>query len=211
MSKRVLIVDHHPAIRDGVAQVVREAVPDVTIKAVGSSHEALQAAAGETWDLVTLDVSMPGRGGIEIVPQLKHISPATTVLIYTTHSEDKFGVRSLQAGADGYLTKDQPREHLADAIRALLSGRRYITPVLAERLATLVSGKTGLAGHEILSDREFLVLRRIGAGKSQSGIAAELHLSVKTVGTYRTRVCEKLQLSSTGELIRYAIEHGLAD
>ncbi len=154
-----------------------------------------------------LDLSMPGRGGLECVNEIKSLCPSASVLIYTVHPEDELGVRALRAGADGYLTKDRPPDEVVNAVRRVLDGKRYISESMADRMAEHLRRRGEGEPHEELSDREYQILARLGHGKPVSEIAEELHLSVKTVSTYRTRVLQKLNLETTGELIRYAVEH----
>jgi two-component system, NarL family, invasion response regulator UvrY len=162
------------------------------------------------WDVVLLDLSMPGRGGLESVRELKDLSPSTSILIYTAHPEDQLGVRALRAGADGFITKDRPPEELVKAVRRVLEGKRYISDTLAERMAEALAQPVPDEPHELLSDREYQILRMMGSGKSASEIAVQLNLSVKTVSTYRTRVLQKLNLQTTAELIRYAVENRIS-
>lgn len=206
---RILIVDDHVAIREGLVQMLSSQFPGAFLSATGHAHEALQHLSTGRWDLVILDLNLPGRGGLDVIRELKDASPTTGVLVYTVHPEDQFGVRALRAGADGYVTKEQDANDLIEAIQRILQGRRYISPALAESLANYVSGST--EPHELLSDREMQILRMLASGHKPTDIAAELHLSIKTVSTYRTRILEKLKLSSSADIIRYAIRHNLAD
>lgn len=206
---RILIVDDHFAIREGLAQMLSSQFPGAVLSAAGQAHEALQQLATGRLDIVILDLNLPGRGGLDVIRELKDASPTTGVLVYTVHPEDQFGVRTLRAGADGYVTKDQAASDVIEAIQRILQGRRYISPRLAECLANYVS--TPEQPHDLLSDREMQILRLLAEGRKPTEIAAELHLSIKTVSTYRTRILEKLKLSSSADIIRYAIRHNLVD
>jgi len=163
----------------------------------------------DRWDLVILDLSLPGRGGLEVIKQMKDASPGSAILVYTMFPEEQFGVRALRAGADGYLTKDRPQDELVDAARRVSGGKRYITPALADSLAHYVAEPNVSNLHELLSDREFQILRLLASGKTPTAIGVELSLSIKTVSTYRSRILVKLNLTTTADLIRYAIKQEL--
>jgi DNA-binding NarL/FixJ family response regulator len=163
----------------------------------------------ERWDLVLLDVDLPGRGGLDVLKQMRAEHPKLPILMFSMHSEEQFAVRALKAGASGYVTKDSDSERLVEAIHKVIRGGRYVSAALAEKLAADLSRDVSPISHEILSDREFEVMRMIAEGKTTTAIADLLSLSVKTVSTYRARILEKLQLETTSELIRYAIDHGL--
>jgi DNA-binding NarL/FixJ family response regulator len=206
---KILIADDHPIIRRGLRQILAEQ-PDVT--ALGEAQnvqEVLKLVRREDWDVVVLDISMPGGGGLEALKDLKMLCPAAAVLVLSIHPEDQYAVRALQAGAAGYLTKDSAPEELVKAIRKVLAGGKYVSPSFAETLALRLDAGLERPPHETLSDREHQVLCLIASGKTVSQIAAELALSVKTVSTYRGRVLEKLGLETTAELMRYAIQNGL--
>jgi DNA-binding NarL/FixJ family response regulator len=190
--------------------MLEDSFPDVHVQTVDSAQRSLDLIASESWDLVILDLSLPGRGGLEVLRQMKDASPSSGVLVYTMYPEEQFGVRCLRAGADGYITKDRPEEELVDAARRIASGRRYISPALAESLANYIAEPAGGNPHELLSDREFQILRLLATGKTATHISGELNLSIKTVSTYRTRMLAKLSLNTTADLIRYAIERDLA-
>jgi len=210
---RILIADDHAVVRRGLKQIVADE-PDLMV--AGEAHsgqEALALARGQHWDVVMLDISMPGRGGLEVLKDLKQERPGLPVLILSMHPEEQFAVRALKLGASGYLTKDSAPEELVRAIRKVVAGGRYVTASLAEKLAgNLVPDRQGERPlHEILSDREFLVMRLIASGKSVTDIADELALSVKTISTYRARVLEKMGMKSNADLTRYAISNQLVD
>lgn len=204
---RLLIVDDHPSVRAGVCSILEKEIPNAACATAGSSAEALERVTDASWDVIVLDMTMPGRSGPELISEVKRLRPETRILVYSVHHESQFGVRTLRAGADGYLTKDRPIHELIEGIRALLEHRRYITPAMADALATAVTAPE--APHLKLSDRELQVYRLLIAGKSPTEIAADLALSIKTVSTYRTRIAEKLNANSLADMIRYAYDHGL--
>ena len=209
---RVLLVDDHPALRRGMKSILEDAIAGVQVAEAGDGDEALEvlgAAEARPFDVVVLDLSMPGRSGIDLLAEVKHRYPKVPVLIMSLHGEEQFAVRSLRAGASGYLTKTSAPELLVVAVQKLARGGRYISESLAERLAADVGGKTASAPHERLSDREFEVMRGLASGQSVSEIAEQLKLSVKTVSTYRARLLEKLGMATNAEVTRYAIQNGL--
>lgn len=209
---RVLLVDDHPALRKGMKSILEDAIPGVAVSEAGDGDEALRVLAEPAprpFDAVVLDLSMPGRSGIDLLAEVKHRYPRTPVLIMSLHGEEQFAVRALRAGASGYLTKTAAPEQLVVAVGKIVRGGRYVSESLAERLAADVSGKETSAPHERLSDREFDVMRGIASGHSVSEIAEQMKLSVKTVSTYRARLLEKLGMESNAEVTRYAIQNGL--
>jgi two-component system, NarL family, invasion response regulator UvrY len=206
--QRVLLVDDHAVVRRGVRAVLEDHVPGLVIAEASNGDEALQAVA-EKFDAIVLDLSMPGRDGFDLLGEIKHRQPKVPVLIMSLHAEEQFAVRALRAGAAGYLTKSSAPEQLVSAINKVLRGGRYISESLAERLAQEAGGETTSAPHERLSDREFDVMRGIASGHSVSEIASQMHLSVKTVSTYRTRLLEKMGMATNAELTRYALSNGL--
>ena len=209
MIRRVLLVDDHTMVREGVQHLLSDEFPDIEIGCASTSEMALGMLAAQPWDLVLLDVSLPGRGGLDILRHAKQNHPGCPVIIYTMHPEDQFGLRAMKYGADAYITKDQPAEVLLAAVRRVSQGKKYISEPLSQAMAAAIAHPAALEPINGLSDRELQVLRMLASGKTPTTIAEELHLSIKTVSTYRTRVLEKLSLNTTGELIRYAIEHRL--
>ena len=165
----------------------------------------------ERWDVVILDITLPGRSGLDVLKDIKRHRPRLPVLVLSMHPEDQFAVRVLRTGASGYMTKESAPEELVGAIKKVLAGGRYVSPALAEKMASYLTIDVEKSPHERLSNREFLILRLIASGKTVSQIAEELSLSVKTVSTYRTRILVKMDMSSNAELTRYAIENQLAD
>jgi len=204
---RVLLVDDHAVVRSGMRTILEDHVANVEVEEAANGEAALEALA-RPFDVVVLDLSMPGRSGIDLLVEIKHRHPKLPVLIMSFHAEELFAVRVLRAGAAGYLMKSAAPEELAAAVNKVVRGGRYVTESVAERLASDID-KPHNAPHERLSDREFDVMRGIASGSSVSEIAAQLHLSVKTVSTYRTRLLEKMGMSSNAELTRYAINNGL--
>ena len=206
---RIFIADDHPIVRQGLRRIVEA---DAGMVISGEADDAAALLAGletKATDLVLLDVSMPGGLFLETLRELRDRHPSIRVLALSVHPEDEWAVRALRAGASGYLTKDHSPEQLLDAIRRVYRGGKYVSPSLAERLASQLDGGGQRAPHELLSDREFEVMRRLGSGLTVSQIAGELALSTKTVSTYRTRILEKMAVATNADLVRYAARHGL--
>lgn len=208
---RVLIADDHAVVRRGVRMVLEGTSRIAVVAEAATGFEALDLARKCGIDVAVLDLSMPGPGGLEVLKQFKEEHPRLPVLILTMHPEDQYAVRAIRAGASGYLTKQSIPDELITAVETLAAGRRYITPAVAEILATEVHHDTEKPPHELLSDREYQVLLRIAAGKTVGEIAEELRLSPKTVSTYRTRILEKMALATNAELTHYAFQHKLVD
>jgi two-component system invasion response regulator UvrY len=208
---RILIVDDHPIVRQGLRQTLADAAEIGEIGEAATPQEALDLVRQQEWDAVILDIGLPGRGGLQLLKDIKHEMPRLPVLVLSMHSEDQYAVRTLRAGAAGYLTKEAATEKLLDAILKVASGGRYISRQLAERLATELTVDTSRPLHASLSDREFDVLRRIAMGQTVSDIADYLSLSVKTVSTYRARILEKMRLKNNAELMQYVLTNHLLD
>jgi len=208
---RFLIADDHQVVRQGLKQMLADDFPDTSFGEASNAAEAFEKATGETWDLVILDVHMPGRGGIEVLADLKKNSPRMPVLVLSMYPESEYAVRALKAGASGYLNKGSVTRELIDAVRKVLGGGRYITPELGEMLAADIGRKNDGLPHHKLSDREYEVMKLIATGHSVKVIAARLSLSEKTVFTYRSRLLEKLHLESDVDVARYALRHKLVD
>jgi two-component system invasion response regulator UvrY len=206
---RVLVADDHAVVRRGVLQILSEAPDLVAAGEASTGREALQAILEDDYDVIVLDISMPGGSGLEVLEQIRDLRPALHVLILTMYPEEQYAVRALKAGAAGYLTKESVPTELTAAIRRVSQGHRYITPSLAERLADRLGADVDRPRHESLSNREYQVMCELAAGKTVSDIAAELSLSRKTVSTYRRRVLDKLNLDNTAEIMHYAIQRGL--
>jgi DNA-binding NarL/FixJ family response regulator len=208
---KVIIADDHPLFRRGVKDILVEGLEKVTIGEAGSAQELLGLAKTGTWDVVIMDISMPGPGGPETVKDLKREYPALPILIVSMHPEEQYAVRMFRAGADGYLEKASAPTELVNAIKKVTAGRKYVSSAVAERLAVDADSRKPKPAFETLSDREHQVLCLIAAGKGASEIAEELALSVTTISTYRARVLEKLGLKNNAELTRYAIQNGLVN
>jgi DNA-binding NarL/FixJ family response regulator len=206
---RIFIADDHPIVRQGLRRMV-EADPGLAISGEAGDPATLLAALEKTaTDLVLLDVSMPGGPFLDTLRTLRERHPSIRVLVLSVHPEDQWAVRALKAGASGYLTKDHSPEQLLEAIRRVYRGGKYVSPTLAEQLATHLDAAGQRAPHELLSDREFEVMRRLGSGLTVSQIASELAISAKTVSTYRARILEKMAVASNADLVRYAARYGL--
>ncbi|MBX7246343.1 MAG: response regulator transcription factor [Candidatus Sumerlaeaceae bacterium] len=206
---RLLIADDHPVIRRGLKEILSEQSGMEVVAEASNAAEVLEQVRKHKLDVVLLDITMPGRSGIDALRDIKHEYPKLPVLMLSIHPEDQYAVRVLKNGASGYLTKESAPEELVNAIHKVVAGGRYVSASLAERLAVEIGGDSTKEPHELLSDREYEVLVQIGKGKPVSQIADEMSLSVKTVSTYRTRILEKLGLENTADLIRYAIERNL--
>jgi two-component system invasion response regulator UvrY len=206
---RVLIADDHAVVRAGLRWILEENTDIVVTGEAGDGPSAIQAVADRKVDLAILDISMPGMSGLDVIKQIKSVNPNLPVLILSVHSEEQYAIRALKAGAAGYLTKESAPEELIAAIRKIGSGGKYVSQHLAEKLVDNLDANTEKPPHEHLSDREYQVLCLIASGKGVTVIAGEMGLSVKTVSTYRSRILDKLRMSSTAEIMRYAIEHRL--
>ena len=208
---RVLIADDFPVLRRGLKEILMRELDGVTCGEAGNGEQVLDQIQSHDWDLLILDITMPGRGGLDVLRNLKALRPKLPVLVLSMHPENQYGKRVLKAGASGYMNKECAPEELMKAVGKLLGGGRYVSPALAETLALDLSRDDGRPAHETLSDREFEVLRKIASGKTVGQIAEELHLSVPTVSTYRARILEKMSLSTTAELMHYALSNHLVD
>jgi DNA-binding NarL/FixJ family response regulator len=208
---RVLIADDHPVVRDGLKTML-SADPDVRV--VGEARdgeEALSLMNAVDWDVAVLDYSMPGKGGVDLLAQVKHDYPDRPVLILSIFPEDPHGMRALKAGAAGYITKESAGEELTAAVKKVVGGGRYVSAALAEKLAARLTPDQDRPPHERLSDREYRVMWLLASGRSLQQIAEEMHLSPSTVSTYRGRILKKLSLSSNVELVHYAMKHRLIE
>ncbi len=208
---RILIIDDHAIVRRGMSSLLREHFKGVEIGEAEDAKTGLAAVLGEPWDLAMVDINMPGRNGLGLIQDIKVEKPGLPVLVISSHLEKDYALRALKSGAVGYVSKQSAADVLVTAVQRVLSGRRYISPALAEQLAGALAGESAATSHESLSNRELQVLRLIAMGKSIKEISSELALSAKTVATYRSRIAEKMGLSSNVELTRYAMQHGLVD
>src|SRR6266481_2331735 len=206
---RILIADDHPIFRAGLKETLAK---DPEVESIGEAddgHKTLQLARKKRWDVVVLDIKMPGRDGLEVLQELRRERPKLPVLILSAHPEDQLALRLLKAGAAGYLTKEKAPEVLLTAIRKVVSGGKYINESLAEKVVFAFESAKPL--HETLSNREYQVMQMIASGKTVQEIGKELFLSVRTVSTYRARILEKMNMNSNAEIIRYAVDHELID
>ena len=208
---RVLIADDHEVVRRGLKDVLAGDYPALEVGDARDARETLDRLLEQDWDILLLDIHMPGRSGLEVLEEVRRLRPKLPVLVLSASPEEDYAVRSFRLGAAGYLTKQSASDELLAAFRKVLQGGRYVTAAMAERLAATLGGTLQQALHEALSNRELQVLRMIAAGKTIKEIAAELSLSEKTVGTYRTRISEKMGLGTNVELTRYALQHKLVD
>lgn len=206
---RLAIADDHPIVREGLRRIASGGAGITVTGEASTAAELFRLLAAAAVDVVLLDVSMPGSTLVETLAVLKEKHPSIRVLVLSVHPEDQWAVRALRAGAAGYLTKDHSPDQLVEAIRRVARGGKYVSAALAERLADLVDHGRTRALHERLSDREFEVLRALGSGMAIKEVAEHLHLSAKTVSTYRARLLEKMGLKSRADLVRYVVEHGL--
>jgi DNA-binding NarL/FixJ family response regulator len=205
---KILIVDDHAVIHQGLRRILGDEFADSTFGEARHTQQALQLL-NERWDLVILDIDLPGRSGLDLLPQLRSEHPKLPVVVFSMHAEEQYAVRALKVGASAYVAKDSPSLQLLDAVRKVIRGGRYVSAELAERLAEDLGREKPQKPHELLSTREFEVMRMIAAGKTTTNIADILALSVKTISTYRTRILQKLHLGTNAELIRYVIDHQL--
>jgi two-component system, NarL family, invasion response regulator UvrY len=209
--KRILIIDDHAVVRDGVKKIFEEQPGEVAFGEASTGLEALQLAREQHWDLAVLDLSLGSDNGLEVLKELKQISPRLPVLILSMHSEEQYARRAFKAGASGYITKDSSRAELAKAVNKVAAGGRYVTSALAERLVLDLGRGSDRPPHESLSDREFEVMRLIASGKTVREIADLLYLSDKTISTYRARLLEKMGMKTNAELTHFAIRNKLVD
>jgi two-component system invasion response regulator UvrY len=204
---RVLIADDHAVVRRGLRQILLELPDIVEVGEAGNANEVRESMRREKWDLVVLDITMPGRNGLEVLKDLKRDSPKTPVLILSMHPEEQYAVRALKTGASGYINKECAPDELLLAIRRIMKGGKYVTATLAERLVFMLGEETPV--QERLSDREYQVMLMLASGKTLSEIADEMALSVKTISTYRSRVLDKLKLKNNAELVQFALRNSL--
>jgi two-component system invasion response regulator UvrY len=206
---KILITDDHAVVRQGLKQILLEEFTRAEFGEATNAQEAIERVWKENWDVVVLDITMPGRSGLEVLKEIKKSRPKLPVLVLSMHPEDQFAVRILKIGAAGYMTKESAPNELVGAVRKVMAGGRYVSPSLAEKMASYLAVDVHTPPHERLSDREFLVLRLIASGKTPTAIARELALSVKTISTYRMRILEKMSMANNAELTHYAIQNQL--
>jgi len=208
---RVIVADDHPILRAGLVSVLNASSDLRVVGEAGNGAEVLRAIRDIAFDVLLLDVSMPGKSGLDLMRQIRKDNPRLPILIVSSHPEDQYALRAIKAGASGYVTKMSAPADLVTAVRTVSNGRKFITPALAELLADHVERPDDGTPHESLSDREFQTLKMIAAGHSLTHIAEVLCISVKTVSVYRSRVLEKMRMKGNVELTRYVVEHGLTD
>ena len=206
---KILIADDHSVVRRGLRQILLEGFPGSEIKEVGDAEDMVKQVINDTWDVVISDLSMPGRTGLEALQQIKQIEPKLPVLILSIHPEEQYALRALRAGASGYLSKDMAPDELVNAVQRVMMGKKYITASIAEKLASSFDQDSDRPPHELLSDREFTVLKMLAKGKSVSEIAEAMFLSVTTVSTYRSRLLAKMNMKNNADLTLYAVENKL--
>ena len=206
---RILIADDHPVVRKGLKAILTNEIQGVMVGEAKNGQEVLDEVEHRDWELVILDITMPGRSGLDVLKALKQTRPMLPVLVLSFHPETEYGKRVLMSGASGYVNKESAPDDLVRAVRQVLSGRVYVSPAMGESLAIHLKPDSGRPLHESLSDREFEILRLLGSGKTITQIAEELHLSVSTISTYRSRILVKMNMKNTAELMHYALGNGL--
>jgi two-component system, NarL family, invasion response regulator UvrY len=208
---RILLVDDHPIVRQGIKQVLSGAFHPALVGEAANAEEGLSEVRNTAWDVLVLDLTLPGVSGLDLLKDLRRERPSLPVLVLSMHPPDQFARRAMNAGAAGYLTKDSAPTELVKAVSEVIAGRRYLNPLVIEELVTHAQPDSERRPHEALSDREYQVLRMIASGLTVSQVATRLSLSVKTISTYRARVLEKMNMRTTAELMHYGIQQGLVD
>lgn len=208
---RILLADDHAIIRDGLKQILADTDDLEVCGEAANGIEVMQQVRGNDWDVLVLDISMPGRSGLELIHMINEEKPELPILVLSMHHEEQYAVRALQAGALGYLTKESDGEVLVAAIRRVANGGVHISDKVAELMVRGIRAPSAPLSHNLLSDREYQVFNMLILGKGLTEIGAELSLSVKTISTHKTHILQKMNLANTAELIRYAVAHGLAD
>jgi DNA-binding NarL/FixJ family response regulator len=208
---KVIIADDHAIVRRGLIQILAEEYHNLLAREAENADEVFKLLRENDWDIIILDISMPGKSGLEILKEVRHEHPKVPILVLTSHPEEQYAIRVLKAGAAGYMTKESAPEHLVEVIGKITRGGKYISPTLAELLADNIGKNLDKEPHESLSDREYQVLCLIASGKTVGEIAAELSLSVKTISTYRARILEKMMFKNNAELTHYALRNNLLD
>jgi DNA-binding NarL/FixJ family response regulator len=207
---KVLIADDHAVVRSGLKQILDETEGEIRVEGEATNgREVIEKVQARDWDVLVLDITMPGRSGLDILKDLRQLKPQLPILILSMHAEEQFATRMLKAGAAGYLNKESAPEELVKAIKKVYAGGKYVSPAQAERMVLELTSDPTKQPHELLSDREYEILCLIASGKTATEIARQLGLSVKTVSTYRSRILEKMNLSTNAQLTHYAIKNGL--
>lgn len=208
---KVLLADDHDVVRRGLKQILADEFNKIEFGEARNAEETLSLVSKKNWDIVVLDINMPGKSGLDAMKELQEARPNLPILVLSVQPEDQYAIPVLKAGAAGYLTKDSASEELVTAFKKVIGGGKYVSPMVAEKLAEALHPTSEKPTHENLSYREFQVLRLIASGKTPSEIAEELKLSVQTVSTYRTRILKKMKMGTNAELMRYAMQTGLVE
>ena len=208
---RILIADDHPIVRSGIKQILNDLPGNNIIEEVSNANDLLRRLKEADFDIIILDIRMPGRSGLDVLIDIKNLNSEIPVLILSMHPEEQYAIRALKTGASGYLTKSGAPDELIKAVKKILSGGKYITSTLAESMADIFQTNLDAPAHHQLSNREYEVLCKIAEGKNVKQVAGELFISEKTVSTYRSRILEKMNMKSNTELIRYALKNGLVE
>jgi two-component system, NarL family, invasion response regulator UvrY len=208
---KILIADDHAVVREGLKQIIRKVIANSVLEEAVNGDETLDKIEKNEYNLVILDISMPGKSGLDILQELKDKKEKTNILILSIHPQEQYAIRALKSGASGYICKDSVYEELAIAIKTILAGKRYISPALAEKIVFDTKDGLNKPPHEKLSEREFQIMCKLAKGKSVKEIAGELFISDKTVSTYRMRLLEKMSMKNNAELINYAIKNNLIE
>jgi two-component system, NarL family, invasion response regulator UvrY len=208
---KILLADDHELVRRGLKELLKQHFPGAVVAEAENTRRAMELLDTDQWNAVLIDINMPGRDGLDLLEDIKRVHPRLPVLVVSGYPEEEYAVRVLRMGASGYVSKQCAADILVTAVKKVAAGGRHVSPAVAERLALAASGDGVEAPHQSLSHRELQVLQRVASGRSIKEIAAELSLSEKTIATYRSRISEKLALSSNVELTRYALHQGLVD
>ncbi len=208
-DKRILIADDHSAIRSGVQLILNNSFKNIEFGVATQAQEVMDLLDKSLWDILILDINLPGRNGFDILKSIKDAKNPVKVLVFSMHQEEQVAIRALKLGAYGYLSKDAADKELVTAITKLLAGKKYITPTVSELMVMQLENPMDKAAHELLSDREYQTILLMASGKTVSQIAAELSLSVATISTYRARILEKMGMKNNAQLTRYVLEHNL--
>lgn len=209
---RILLVDDHAVVRSGIRQMLVENFGDVEIGEAADAREAIEAVRREDWDVMLLDIRLPGRSGVEVLQQVKATNPGLPVLILSTYPESQYAVRLIRAGASGYLSKDAPEKEITTAVQQAMKGHKYISPVVGELLAGQFDQRSAgeeVPRHEKLSDREYQIFLELAAGTRPVDLGKKLKVSAKTIATHRARILQKMGFSTNAELTLYAYRHNL--
>ena len=207
----VLIADDHSVVRRGLKQIVAETNDIIVAGEATNGREVMEHVRARAWDVLVLDITMPGGSGLDVLKEVKRVRPCLPVLILSMHAEEQFAARVIKAGAAGYLPKESAPDELVKAIRRVVSGIRYVSPAQAAKLVFIANHDDGTPPHENLSDREYQVLRLIASGQTVTQVANQMRLSVKTISTYRTRILEKMRMATNAQLTHYAIKNRLVE